>query len=116
MKQNSKFMKATILRKNGNSSLAKKTVLFAAISAIGFLTSCTTKPAVVEGTKANTVEQLAMGKTIFDNSCAKCHDLPNPTDHSAQDWVGIMNAMAPKAKLNDAQHATVYNYIVSVKK
>jgi hypothetical protein len=71
---------------------------------------------VVEGTKTNSVERIALGKTIYDNSCGKCHDLPNPTDHSAQDWVGIMNSMAPKARLNDDQHAMVYDYIVSVKK
>lgn len=114
MKQNIKFMKTKI--RNKHHSLASKTILFSAIAAIGFLSSCTTKPAVVEGTKTNSAEQLALGKTIFDNSCGKCHDLPNPTEYTAVKWVGIMNAMAPKAKLNDSQHATVYNYIVSVKK
>ena len=74
------------------------------------------KPAVVEGTKMNTVAHLAMGKTAFENSCGKCHDLPNQTDHSAQDWVGIMNRMAPKAKLTEEQHEMVYDYIVSIKK
>ena len=34
----------------------------------------------------------------------------------AQDWAGIMNAMAPQAKLNESQHEMVYDYIVSVKK
>ncbi len=77
------------------------------------LASCTHKPAVVEGSKTNSAENLALGKTIYDNSCGKCHDLPAPKDHSAQDWVGIMNAMAPKAKLNTQQHEMVYNYIVS---
>ncbi|HAI81660.1 MAG TPA: cytochrome C [Chryseobacterium sp.] len=92
------------------------TTIFSAIAIIGFLTSCTTKPAVTEGTKTMTAENLALGKTLFDNSCGRCHDLPSPTSHSAQDWVGIMNAMAPKAKLNDQQHQLVYDYIVSVKK
>lgn len=96
--------------------MENKIASIVAILGIGFLASCTPKPAVIEGTKTNTGEKLALGKTIFENSCGKCHDLPNPTDHSAQDWVGIMNAMAPKAKLNDAQHATVYDYIVSVEK
>ena len=114
MKQNITVMKTEILNKN--NYLLSKIVLYSAITTIGSLSSCTTKPAVVEGTKANSAEQLAVGKTIFGNSCGKCHDLPNPTDHSAQDWVGIMNAMAPKAKLNDAQHSIVYNYIVSVNK
>ena len=90
--------------------------ILSAIIALGFLASCTPKPSVVEGTKTNTAENLALGKTVFENSCGRCHDLPNPTAHSAQDWVGIMNAMAPKAKLTDEQHQLVYNYIVSVKK
>ena len=92
-----------------------KTLLIA-VSASGFLASCTPKPAVAEGTKTDNAEKLAAGKTIFQNSCGRCPDLPNPTAHSAQEWVGIMNSMAPKAKLNDEQHALVYDYVVSVKK
>lgn len=89
--------------------------LISSFTAIGLLFSCSPKTGIV---KTNTInaEHLAQGKVIFDNSCSKCHDLPNPADHSAQDWVGIMNSMAPKAKLNDEQHQMVYDYIVSVKK
>ncbi len=93
-----------------------KKLVVAAIIGTGFLISCTPKTPAVVGTKTITAEYLAQGKTIFDNSCGKCHDLPNPTAHSAQNWVGIMNSMAPKAKLNDEQHQMVYDYIVSVKK
>lgn len=71
------------------------------------------KPAIAA---ANSVERIAQGKVIYDNSCGKCHDLPNPTDHSAQDWVGIMNWMAPKANLNEEQKDMAYDYVVSVKK
>ncbi len=94
---------------------ALKTLLIG-VSATGVVASCTPKPAVAEGTKTDNAEKLAAGKTIFENSCGRCHDLPNPTAHSAQDWVGIMNSMAPKAKLNDEQHALVYDYVVSVRK
>ena len=90
--------------------------LLMAGTATAFLFSCAPKPAVVEGTKMKSVEYLAQGQTIFQNSCGKCHDLPNPADHSAQDWVGIMNRMAPKAKLTDPQHDMVFDYIVSAKK
>jgi cytochrome c5 len=107
--------KAPFITKN-NTLQTNKILLFSVFTTLGFLASCTPKPAVVAVTKTNKVENLALGKTIFDNSCGKCHDLPNPTDHSAQDWVGIMNRMAPKSKLNDDQHAMVYDYIVSIKK
>lgn len=96
--------------------MKNKSTIIIAIAALGITASCTPKPAVVIGTKTNMTERLALGKTVFDNSCGKCHDLPNPPDHSARDWVGIMNSMAPKAKLNDQQHEMVYDYVVSVKK
>jgi hypothetical protein len=61
-----------------------KKLVVAAILGTGFLISCTPKTPAVVGTKTITAEYLAQGKTIFDNSCGKCHDLPNPTAHSAQ--------------------------------
>ena len=60
-------------------------------------------------------EYLAQGKTVFENSCARCHDLPNPSEHSNEAWTGILAEMAPKAKLNATQHEMVYNYIISAK-
>ena len=87
------------------------------ISVLGITAiSCTPKSVPVVETATTEVDKLAQGKTIFDNSCGRCHDLPNPTAFSSVEWVGIMNAMAPKAKLNDAQHQLVYDYVVSVKK
>ena len=101
-----------ILTRNQKSSTYY--FLITAVSAVGTLFSCSPKQGVA-GTKTITAEYLAQGKVVFDNSCGKCHDLPNPSDHNAQDWVGIMNSMAPKAKLNEEQHQMVYDYIVSVK-
>ncbi|WP_226063437.1 cytochrome C [Kaistella polysaccharea] len=100
-------------RKLKNTSNPTTFLLFAFV-VIGTAFSCTPKLQ----TASNTVsaEYLAKGKIIFENSCAKCHDLPNASDHSAEAWTGIMNEMAPKAKLTAPQHQMVYNYIVSVKK
>ncbi len=83
--------------------------------AVVFTASCTPKPIV---TQANTIsaENLQQGKTIFENSCARCHDLPNPTAYTSVEWVGIMNSMAPKAKLTDEQHELTYNYVSSLRK
>ena len=94
----------------------KKILFVLGIGALGAI-SCTPKPAVVASTSAvGTADRLAQGKTIYENSCKRCHDLPNPTDHTSVEWVGIMNSMAPKAKLNQEQHEMVYDYVVSVKK
>lgn len=100
------------VKKKSNSS---KYFLSIAAFAVAFLFSCSPKTPAVASVKTINAEYLAQGNTIFTNSCGKCHDLPNPTDHSAQDWVGIMNSMAPKAKLTEKQHEMVYDYIVSVK-
>ena len=98
------------------SRVGKCLFLCLAIVIVGSAASCTPRPAVVDGTSLNSVENIALGKTIFYNSCGKCHDLPNAVDYSARDWVGIMNSMAPKAKLTDVQHEIVYNYLISVNK
>jgi len=76
--------------------------------------SCTPK-VQAEAENKFSEEYLAQGKTVFENSCAKCHDLPSPSEHSAEAWTGILAEMAPKAKLNATQHEMVYNYIISAK-
>ncbi|WP_353148184.1 cytochrome c [Chryseobacterium sp.] len=96
----------------------KKLIAAASFTAI-LLVSCTPKATTATtaaGTATSTSEQIAQGKTIFENSCGKCHKLPDPASHNPVQWVGIMNAMAPKAKLTDDQHQWVYDYIISVNK
>lgn len=94
----------------------KKFLPIVAITAF-FVYSCTPKTTpVAEGSQKSASEKLAEGKTIYDNSCGKCHELPAPTAYTSEAWVGIMNSMAPKAKLTEEQHKLVYDYVVSVKK
>lgn len=95
----------------------KKIIAVASLTAIAVV-SCTPKAATSTTPSAatSTAEQIAQGKTIFENSCGRCHKLPDPASHTPVQWVGIMNSMAPKAKLTDEQHQWVYDYIVSAKK
>lgn len=95
----------------------KKLIAVASFAAV-LLASCTPKSstAATPVASTSTAEQIAQGKTIFENSCGRCHKLPNPASHTSVQWVGIMNSMAPKAKLTDEQHQWVYDYIVSAKK
>lgn len=94
----------------------KKTIALLFLVAIS-ATSCTPKSVpTAESGESGLSDKRIQGKTIFENSCGTCHDLPNPTAFTSVQWVGIMNAMAPKAKLTDEQHQLVYDYVVSVKK
>ena len=108
------FLKKIIfLRKLSNMNK----VIFISIIAGLCVISCTPKSVpTAETGESGLSDKRIQGKTIFENSCGTCHDLPNPTAFSSVQWVGIMNAMAPKAKLTDEQHQLVYDYVVSVKK
>jgi cytochrome c5 len=75
-----------------------------------------TKSVAVTGPKYTSSEQLAQGKTIFENSCNRCHKLPDPAKHDDQGWIKTLSRMAPKAKLTDDQHQMVYDYLISVNK
>jgi len=96
----------------------KKFITISSFTAV-LLVSCAPKVSTSAAPIAlatSTADQIAQGKTIFENSCGSCHKLPDPAAYTSIEWVGIMNSMAPKAKLNDEQHQWVYDYIVSVKK
>lgn len=56
---------------------------------------------------------VAEGKDLYENNCAKCHKLYNPNDYSDQDWLPILERMKKKAKLSDMQHDKIYAYIIS---
>lgn len=103
-----------------------KKLILLPIVAVAFLVSCKSKSTTSATTDASTVVgtspeftgktkltagMIAEGKTTFETSCAKCHDLPVPAKYSDEKWIGIMNAMAPKAKLSKAQSESVYNYV-----
>lgn len=99
-----------------NKKKVNSTRLFfaAAATCTALVMSCSPKTTASQQ-KTLSAEYLSQGKTVFENSCGKCHDLPSPTAHNAQEWVGIMNWMAPKARLNEEQQKMVYDYVVSVK-
>jgi mono/diheme cytochrome c family protein len=54
---------------------------------------------------------LDRGKKTFDASCGRCHALKQPNAYTQQSWVGIMERMAPKAQLDEAEKAAVLAYV-----
>ncbi|WP_162128510.1 HU family DNA-binding protein [Flavobacterium phycosphaerae] len=97
-----------------------KVLALAALATIIY--SCASKSAVVTAeppkveppvATAATVltPELAEGKSLYENSCARCHRLYEPKEFSAEQWKPIVLRMAPKARLNEAQGMKVYNYV-----
>lgn len=90
------------------------------VSFLGFLIySCASKSAmpvpVVAETKKEVVtnSSVAEGKNLYENNCAKCHKLYDAKEFSAEEWKPILVSMQKKAHLNDAEIATISNYINS---
>ncbi len=104
------------------------------IASIAVLASCGT-PAAVSSTTANKSQDekvkqetvavipikevtpsvmtaaLAEGKDLYENNCAKCHDLFKPNDFSKEAWAPILVSMQEKASLSDTHMASISNYI-----
>ena len=56
---------------------------------------------------------LVEGKNLFENNCAKCHELYDPSDFNAEQWKPIMLSMQKKAKLQDAEREKIYYYLTT---
>lgn len=56
------------------------------------------------------VKYLA-GKTLFDNNCGKCHDLPHPSQYSKAQWSKIVPSMSKEAKLDAEQENQILLYV-----
>jgi cytochrome c5 len=97
--------------------MKSKIIFMFALSAVLF--SCGTKTAVtqtvakVDTKPVLTTNDLAAGKTSYENNCAKCHNLYAASDFTKEDWKPIMIRMQKKAHLDDAQMAEISNYIYS---
>lgn len=96
-------------------------IAFAAVvlTACGSAKSTAVASAPPAATTAETVPakeltpELAEGKNLYENSCARCHKLYEPAKFSKEEWQPILVRMQKKAKLDDVKMASITNYIHS---
>jgi cytochrome c5 len=70
--------------------------------------------AIVELSKSvESVPAVASGLNLYDNNCGGCHKLYKPTAFLKEDWKPILVSMQMKAHLDDAQMASISDYITS---
>jgi cytochrome c5 len=72
-----------------------------------------TTPPVVNATFSEA--DLAQGKQLYENNCAKCHKLYAPDSYDKANWETIVNRMARKAKITDAEKSLVFHYLTNGK-
>lgn len=72
-----------------------------------------TPPATETAKATELTPELAAGKNLYDNSCAKCHRLYEAKEFSKEDWKPILTKMQKKAHLDDTQMASISDYITS---
>lgn len=86
------------------------------ISSILFFTACSTKLYVPNESNVNkqmtaTVEEMVQGRNIYSTKCSTCHKLANPESRNMMEWSGVMEKMAPKAKLSKEEFDLVMKYL-----
>jgi cytochrome c5 len=96
--------------------MKNRIIAFASLTAI--ISSCAPK-VLVEQEVAPVKEQVETkpevnyleGKTLFDNHCGKCHDLPHPSQYSKAQWAKIVPSMSKEAKLDATQENQILLYV-----
>lgn len=75
-------------------------------------TTTTTVTTVTTTTTPKTESaEVVAGKGIYTTKCTRCHEAKPLADWTAQQWVPIINRMAPKARLDDTEKANVTAYV-----
>ncbi|MEI9959044.1 MAG: hypothetical protein WDM90_22635 [Ferruginibacter sp.] len=54
---------------------------------------------------------VTQGQTTYTAKCGRCHGLKTTTDFTAERWVGLVESMAPKARLDATEKANVLAYV-----
>jgi cytochrome c5 len=93
-----------------------KLIILAVITV--FIASCSSKKSATAAAVKTPKEvvltpELLAGKSLYENSCVKCHKLYSPKDYTHESWQPILVKMQGKARLDDNQIALISNYISS---
>lgn len=72
--------------------------------------------AIQEQNKLVTLQTLKDGYELYTKtSCVQCHNSKSIYERPTERWKDIIDNMAIKAKISEAQKDAVYNYVLSIK-
>jgi len=90
-----------------------KIKLLAIAAVFGVVSACSPNKAITKesNTIAVKMNKDEAGKMLYENNCAKCHDLYSPKDFNAEQWKPIILSMQKKAKISDEEREIIYAYL-----
>ena len=68
-------------------------------------------PTASDVTSSATLPDLQAGRSVFINSCGRCHTLYSPDNLSVANWNAIIPNMASRAGLSASETAQVTKYV-----
>ena len=93
-------------------------ILSLGVAGVAFFGGCETisvappvTPALVAASHGASQATLNAGREVFAGSCTSCHAADPVGKHSPAEWRGIVDDMAPRAKLDPAERAALLAYI-----
>ncbi len=92
-----------------------KIKLLAIASVFVLVSACSPKISQPEAPKTQEAPlspELAEGKMLYENNCAKCHQLYDAKSFSKEQWTPIMLKMQKKAKISDEEREKIYAYLI----
>ena len=92
-------------------SVALLAIFFYSCSGSKSVTPATTVVAEKEIKKDAVSPEIAEGKNLYENNCAKCHKLYEAADFSKEEWKPIVLRMQKKAHIDDLAGEKIYNYL-----
>jgi mono/diheme cytochrome c family protein len=61
-----------------------------------------------------TVQDLERGRSLYVRRCSGCHTLILPGAHPAEEWPGLVDGMADKARLRPGERDDVVRFLEAV--
>jgi hypothetical protein len=94
---------------NQKNKMKKTIILIVGITTI--FVACSPKATTKSVVEPISTDPMLYGKSLYVARCSKCHELPKVGDFTANKWTGIVDWMAPKAKLSTQEKQLVLNYV-----
>jgi nitrate/TMAO reductase-like tetraheme cytochrome c subunit len=93
-------------------SVAASIALACALAACG-----TGLPVATAGDAARAgieLAELQRGRSLVAAKCGNCHRPPAPDEHRTSDWPHMLDEMAARSHLDDAQQHLIEQYLVTM--